>query len=73
MMASSCRMAGSEINALLTSGTQAEDARHEKKARIAATNTKGESCERYRRHHILWCCPNRKAADAKGMGAVRSR
>lgn len=43
VMASSCRMAGSEIKPLYTSGTQAEEARQEKMPSTAATGTASES------------------------------
>lgn len=71
---SSARTAGSEINPLCTSGTHAEETRHVKMLRIAATKTKAESCERCRRHHILWRCPIQEAVGAtKKMGIVQSR
>lgn len=53
MIASSCRMAGSEIKLLCTSGTQAEDTRLENMLSTAATETRLESCARCRGHHIL--------------------
>lgn len=55
MTASFCRMAGSEIKLLCTSGTQAEDTRLENMPRTATTETRLESCARCRGHHILIC------------------